>query len=60
MNHIRINGCPVLHANTRTWAAVANDPMSPIVEDTLCTGCQMILGRRFVREQFAHEKPGTV
>lgn len=50
MNHVRINGCPMLQGDTRTFAAVADDPTSPIVEDTLCSKCQLILGRRFVRE----------
>ena len=58
MNHIRINGCPQLQADTRTWPAVLDDPTSPIVEDTLCSQCRLILKRQFVRggrETFAHE-----
>jgi len=51
MNHIRINGCPQLQADTRTWPAIIDDPQSPIVEDTLCSKCQLILRRRFVRER---------
>jgi hypothetical protein len=53
VNHILINGCPTLQGDTRTWAAVADDPTSPIVEDTLCSKCQLILERRFVRERKA-------
>jgi hypothetical protein len=60
VNHIRINGCPNLQGDTRTFVAVADDPTSPIVEDTLCARCRLIFQRRFVRKREPAAPAGAV